>query len=289
MIIAGIFMHKSREGGEAKKEEAKITMRPKGSCADEKKETIKEKPGAVKALSFDLHIHSNHSCDSDSGVEDIILEAKRKDLDGIALTDHSCVDGNDEAVRLGEKHGIIVIPGNEARSVSGDILILGTKELVPSGLSTRDTIDFAHKLGAIAVAAHPFSRVPARYCVGNEIVGEGFDAVETHNARTLVGNKNADLVARQNGKVCVAGSDAHTLEEVGNARTIIVSSPDVPSILRAIRNGKVSIVTGSLSVKQAARWCISKAGRTIRSVGEDVEQAKIKGREFILKKVKRGN
>ncbi|MDL5501661.1 MAG: PHP domain-containing protein, partial [Candidatus Methanoperedens sp.] len=40
-------------------------------------------------MRFDLHIHSKHSNDSGLSVDDILREAVRKGLDGIAICDHN--------------------------------------------------------------------------------------------------------------------------------------------------------------------------------------------------------
>jgi len=60
----------------------------------------------------DLHCHSRYS-DGSSKVEDIIVYAKRFNLDYIALTDHDTMAGVPKAVELGAKCGLSVIPAVE--------------------------------------------------------------------------------------------------------------------------------------------------------------------------------
>lgn len=60
----------------------------------------------------DLHTHSNKS-DGSLSPSDLIKLAKDKGLSAIALTDHDTTDGLDEAIAMGEKLGIRVIPGVE--------------------------------------------------------------------------------------------------------------------------------------------------------------------------------
>ncbi len=77
------------------------------------------------SLRSDLHIHSVHS-DGEWQVEELILEAKKKGLYAMALTDHDTVKGVKEAVSLGKKHGVNVIKGLELSSIKvGDVHILG--------------------------------------------------------------------------------------------------------------------------------------------------------------------
>ncbi len=207
---------------------------------------------AIRPLRFDLHVHSKYSLDSKTELEDIILEAKKRGLDGIALTDHDSVAGNKEALRLGKKHSFLVIPGLEVSSDSGHILILGTTKIVPPKLSVKKTIKRAHELGALAIASHPF-RFSNHLCVGYKAVTEDFDCIEVHNAATSLGNRKAKALAKKYNLVGVAGSDTHTLEDLGRAVTVIKSSPDLPSILKAIKRGDVTIEAKHAGVRRMAK------------------------------------
>ena len=45
--------------------------------------------------------------------QELVLLAKERGLDIIALTDHNCVSGNDEAIKVGDIFNVKVIPGIE--------------------------------------------------------------------------------------------------------------------------------------------------------------------------------
>lgn len=60
----------------------------------------------------DLHIHTDIS-DGSYNIEDILNMAKKNELTHIAITNHDTVKGLDEAIKLGEKQNIKVIPGIE--------------------------------------------------------------------------------------------------------------------------------------------------------------------------------
>ena len=74
----------------------------------------------------DFHIHSNES-DGELKPGEIVLLAKERHLDIIAITDHNKVSGNKQAVIVGEIHGVKVIPGIElsTRYKGNRVLILG--------------------------------------------------------------------------------------------------------------------------------------------------------------------
>jgi 3',5'-nucleoside bisphosphate phosphatase len=63
-------------------------------------------------MRYDLHTHSRHSDGAFSPAE-VVAKAKDAGLDGIALTDHDCTDGYDEARTAGETLGIDVLLGCE--------------------------------------------------------------------------------------------------------------------------------------------------------------------------------
>lgn len=60
----------------------------------------------------DFHIHSTES-DGELKPGEIILLAKERKIDIIALTDHNTVSGNKQAIKVGKIHGVKVIPGIE--------------------------------------------------------------------------------------------------------------------------------------------------------------------------------
>ena len=80
-------------------------------------------------MKFDPHIHSVYSGDSRSEVIDILIQAEKKGLDAIAISDHNEIAGS----RLARSYGgsIIVVPSIEISSDKGHILGLGVDEIIP--------------------------------------------------------------------------------------------------------------------------------------------------------------
>jgi predicted metal-dependent phosphoesterase TrpH len=75
---------------------------------------------------IDLHTHSTAS-DGSYSPADLIRYAKTKGIRALALTDHDCVDGLQEAMAVGKEIGVEVIPGVElsAEFPNGTMHILG--------------------------------------------------------------------------------------------------------------------------------------------------------------------
>ena len=67
-------------------------------------------------MAVDLHIHTVASGDGEFSPQAIIRFAKEKELETIAITDHDSVESVEEAIYLGEKCGIEVIPACEFSS-----------------------------------------------------------------------------------------------------------------------------------------------------------------------------
>ena len=199
-------------------------------------------------------MHSSHSYDGLCSVEDAVKVAKAKGLNSIAITDHNTISGHTEARKLSQ-HGFVIIPGVEISSADGHILGLGVSELVPRGLSAKETVKRIKKQGGIAIAAHPFAlgRKPSL------VYRAKFDAIETLNSRALfISNPLARRFAERNEIPMVAGSDAHRCDEIGLAYTRVNCKPKVDSIFEQIRMGKASISGRTLPLSSFLRRALQK-------------------------------
>lgn len=63
-------------------------------------------------LGADLHCHTRLS-DGSMGIDSLIILAKKQGIKTIAITDHDCLAANVRGKRLGEQHGVTVLPGVE--------------------------------------------------------------------------------------------------------------------------------------------------------------------------------
>ena len=191
-------------------------------------------------LRFDLHVHSDYSPDGHSTVEEILRAAKHKGLDGVAITDHDTTAGAVRALEVVDKvaPGLLVIPGQEVSTKAGHLIVLGTTKPIPKGLSAKETIAMAHELGGTVVVPHPDQRT--RHGMP---IPHGADAVEVYNSRYIFGyhNRMTSRKVRKRKMPAVAGSDAHVASMVGQAVTEVMAPRDVPSVLKAIREGRTRI------------------------------------------------
>lgn len=220
-------------------------------------------------MKIDMHVHSRYSEDGSAEIEEIIRAAKRKGLDGIAITDHNTIDGWDEAIRLGKKYGIIVVRGEEVSSKEGHILAYGISHKIEKGMSADETVKEIKQAGGVAVAAHPF-RV-SNGVGGNVVRHINFDCVEAINSWSPPYiNRKAEKLAKSLGLPVTGGSDAHRTDDIGRAYTVFPD--DVKSeydVIKSMKQGRVSAGGSSQewgallseSYKKLIRWV--KRGRRI--------------------------
>jgi len=219
-------------------------------------------------LRFDLHIHSDHSRDSSLSVDDILKQAVKKGLDGIAICDHNTVAGSYHAGKRARELNLplLVLPGIEVSTTEGHLLILGIRENIQPELSPGETIRIAKQKGGVVIAAHPF-KIRSIGCVD----GLEIDAVETFNSRCIFGeNRKAREMAQVLGKPEVGGSDSHILATIGMGYTEIDAYPDEKSVLDAIREGRTRsggrIVPVYIVLIQIIRGLFRRFHRTLSKI-----------------------
>jgi predicted metal-dependent phosphoesterase TrpH len=186
-------------------------------------------------LKLDLHVHTHYSSDSIITPEELVFYAKKRGLDGVAITDHDRLDG---ALKIARKSDFFIIPGIEVSSLDGHIVGLNVARHVPSGLGADETVDRIHEAGGIAVAGHPVAFFKGSL---EKHVSSKFDAVEVVNASAFPFNycvrHSRQLASNVGVRSCVAGSDAHYGPEIGCAYTFVDSELEINEVIEAIRKG----------------------------------------------------
>jgi predicted metal-dependent phosphoesterase TrpH len=175
-------------------------------------------------MKYDLHIHTNYSKCSNNKPQTILKIAKKRGLDGIAITDHQQVKGAFKVKELNKDNGFEVIIGEEIATNYGDVLVYYLKEKIKS-FDFDDVVKEARKQNALVVIPHPFRTTLVhdhKFQVPLAEVKDKIDAIECFNARILLSsdNKKANDAANKLNIAKTAGSDSHFFFEIGTARTI---------------------------------------------------------------------
>ena len=120
------------------------------------------RPLVVKAgyvvLAADFHVHS---FPGDGGLPpwDIAVEARRRRLDAVALTNHNSTHSWRLAQWLapatGRAGGAMLIPGDELTSVGYHLALVGITDPVAWRQSAASAVAAVHAQGGVAIAAHP--------------------------------------------------------------------------------------------------------------------------------------
>jgi hypothetical protein len=136
-----------------------------------------------------------------------------------------------------------VIVAEEVKTSQGEIIGLFLKEAIPPGLSPEETVRRIKEQGGLVCLPHPFDRMrrePLRSAARENILSS-IDIVEAFNSRTTFAadNTRARRFAEANGLAMSAGSDAHSLWEVGSAYVEMAEFETPQQFLEALRQGKI--------------------------------------------------
>jgi predicted metal-dependent phosphoesterase TrpH len=192
---------------------------------------VEPEPGPGK-MRIDLHCHSEASPDSSSPFIDIANRCLEKEISVQAITDHNCIWGAQELqqyVNARNDLPLTIIVGEEISTTEGELIGLFLTEKVEAGLTPEETVREIKDQGGLVLLPHGFDplkrwhlRVEAR-----EKIRSSIDIVETFNSRISrpYWNHAAMKWAEEHGGLVSAGSDAHTVADVGNAWVEVPARP----------------------------------------------------------------
>jgi hypothetical protein len=176
-------------------------------------------------------------------------------IDCIAVADHNTIAG---ALRLREIAPFTVIIAEEILTVDGEIMGLFLSTEVARGLSAQETIARIRDQGGLVAIPHPFGRsLPwhTNVLLCNEILCQ-VDIIEAFNSRTpcSASIRRAAALAKEHGKAASAGSDAHTLGEIGRAYVQMPEFDGPEGFLSSLAQGQISGQKSSCLAHFASTW-----------------------------------
>lgn len=192
-------------------------------------------------MKIDLHTHTIYgSACAYMDPDQLILKARSVGLDGICITEHDHVWGDEALERLRAKHDYLVIGGVEVSTDCGEVLVFGLHQPVLDIFDIHDLKRIVDKAQGVMILAHPFryepdlvnrhvtSALSSPVALGSALIGnilknpvyDLVDALETHNGRSGIKEKNfTKAVARHLNLPGTGGSDAHAVMGVGTCYT----------------------------------------------------------------------
>ena len=206
-------------------------------------------------IRVELHCHTYHSIDSLMLPKEILKKIDQNGIDRIAITDHNSIDGALELAKLAPDR---IIVGEEVKTTDGELLGYFVKEEVPRGLPPEEAIRALRDQGAFISVAHPFDRERASHWDEDRLqqLLPLIDAIEVFNSRILFADANqlAEAFAADHGALRTAGSDAHTVREIGRATITCPDFHDTDSMRAALQVGKIQ-------AKKSRIWVHFSSGR----------------------------
>jgi predicted metal-dependent phosphoesterase TrpH len=191
---------------------------------------------------MDMHIHTRFSPCSIIRIAQLMEKARASGLDGICITDHDTTDSISVFKNISAYQGICIIVGMEYTTRKGDFLVFGPVEHIPLGMNAEKLIQWGKKEGAVVIPAHPFRQSrPADLDIlrRSEII-EGLNGRNHPHENALC---QKWLKEQGNGKKTIGGSDAHTIDEVGDIVTVFKKSIyTIDDLLEALADGTYSSV-----------------------------------------------
>jgi hypothetical protein len=232
-------------------------------------------------MRIDLHCHTSISRDSTTPIDLIPERCRETGINVQAITDHHHVSNaqelRDAVAEPGELHApdLTVIVGEEIWTSEGELIGLFLEERIEGGLSPEETVARIREQGGLVLLPHGFDprkRSQLAPAARQRIVGE-IDIVETFNTHVSSRqyNERAYEWAEARGLPMSAGTDAHTLGEIGTAWVEVPRRPirGPEDLLDALEDGvptgewKHPLIIKGQVVWDHVRHLIRRIGRRI--------------------------
>ena len=191
-------------------------------------------------IKADLHIHTRYSMDCNTPLDRIIKRCQELGINCVAIADHGTAEG---ALEMQKIAPFKVIIAEEILTTQGEIMGMFLEETIPSGITPEEAVKRIRAQGGLVNIPHPFETIRGSalkdWCI--EEIAKDIDLMEVLNSRSpFPANSNrARAFAAKNGIPGGAGSDAHTVQEIGNAYVEMPDFNDAGEFLRSLAQGKI--------------------------------------------------
>jgi predicted metal-dependent phosphoesterase TrpH len=205
-------------------------------------------------LKADLHIHTKYSMDCQTPLDKIINRCQELGINCIAIADHGTAEGGLEMQKIAP---FKVIVAEEILTTNGEIMGMFLKETIPSGITPQEAIKRIREQDGLVNIPHPFETI--RGSALKDRVKD-IDLMEVMNSRSpFPANTNkARAFAAKHSIPGSAGSDAHSIHEIGNAFIEIPDFNNKDEFIEAIKQGKIYGKRSGIFVHIFSTWAMVK-------------------------------
>jgi predicted metal-dependent phosphoesterase TrpH len=221
-------------------------------------------------LKADLHIHTQYSMDCQTPLEKIIKRCQELGISCIAIADHGTTEGALKMQQLAPP-SLKIIVAEEILTTQGEIMGMFLKETIPSGkgITPEEAVKRIREQDGLVNIPHPFETIRGSALKDKVIdeIAKDIDLMEVLNSRSpFPANSNkARIFAEKHGIPGSAGSDAHTVNEIGNAYIEIPEFNGKDEFLKALAQGKIQGKRSGMFVHLFSVW--AKVKGKLRSRG----------------------
>jgi predicted metal-dependent phosphoesterase TrpH len=212
----------------------------------------------------DLHMHSGE--DPEDGLRypatALIDRAVELGFGAIAITLHNKVLDDERVFDYARTKGLLLIRSVEWNVERSDVLLYNVTQREVERIATlADLRAFKRERGddLLIVAPHPYFPVGQSLKRQLEPNIDLFDAIEYAQIHLQLMNRynqQAVRVAHKHNKPIIANSDSHNLWMFGRHYTLVDAEPTIPSIFRAIREGRVEWHSPHISIWACLRMFV---------------------------------
>lgn len=189
-------------------------------------------------IRVDLHLHSSASPDCGTEPERVAARCGQLGLSPVFLTDHDTIAGAEKLRAAGH---VRVVAGEEVMTSAGELIGLFLESPVPSGLRPRDAAQEIKAQGGLVYLEHPYDRFrPHLSQDGIETLSDLIDIVEVFNGRSdEEANRQAGDLREILDAAPGAGSDAHSLRDIGSVYVEMEDFGGAQDFLAKLRRSKI--------------------------------------------------
>ncbi len=204
-------------------------------------------------LKADLHLHTAEDPEDRISytAKQLIDRASVLGFEVISITNHNQVLHNKELENYAKKKNMLLIPGAEINVEGADVLVYNITHSDAAKIKRiSDLRKVKKKKNTLIIAPHPYYVYKS---LGKKLENniKLFDAVEYCHFYTKITNSfnnKAANIAAENNKPLIGTSDAHELWKLNSTYTLIDSKKDPNSVIRAIKQNKIKVITSPLGI-----------------------------------------
>jgi len=200
----------------------------------------------------DLHVHTSASFDCEVEPLQVARRCHSLGLGPVFITDHDTIDGG---LRIrSEAPAIEVVIGQEITTTRGELIGLFLERPIPAGMEPAEAVSEIKAQGGLVYLQHPYDAFRRRLeADAITEIADQIDIVETWNGRS---SKEQNLLAEDLALTLAvpfgAGSDAHTLDEMGSVYVELGAFEGPAEFLGSLAAGRVIIKPRRLLMRAGA-------------------------------------